>query len=166
MESVNTNIVAVPTVRVDTQPESTTNVPSYLSPDNKEQPFSIYAQENKMPYTVKYFGMDRMDYNALQIADVNNLTSKMDDIENYISNLITKEGHKDSTQTYKEVLQEIKEQLGIKDYESKERQIDKISKFISKQVKTPKLFNLKSHIKPKPRTFNNFRSLADFIHKV
>lgn len=128
------NIVAVPNQASESGiPESQAiivNGPFDL--EQKEAPLSIYAQENKMPYTAKYFGLanyiDLKESNPT--ADLTNLLPKIGAIEDYVISKVINDQYLDSTKSYRDIVQDIKDLLGIKEQETPESQIEKVFSFV------------------------------------
>jgi hypothetical protein len=122
------NIAAVPIVQIESLPQSNASIQNApvipTKPEN--EPFSLYKDMNQMPYTASYFGMSKSQYFALQQADITDLSQKMDGIENTIKEQILTGNFDDSTNTFKQIMEDASEQLGIKPYESAATKIEKL----------------------------------------
>ncbi len=124
------NIVAIPSIASPNQgAANTTYTPNpYLDlPQSKEAPFSLFQRDNQMPYSAKFFGVD---YKTLHQIEPDGIASKVQAIDDYVLGKIN-EGAFDSTKTYEQIINDIKEVLGIKEFEPTYQQVEKIHSFVS-----------------------------------
>lgn len=94
----------------------------------EESPFTLYQRDNGQPYTAKYF--DIQDFKTLETAAPEGIASRIQAIDDYVKGQIEK-GSFDSTKTYEQIIGNIKEILGIKDFEPPYEQIEKIYSFVN-----------------------------------
>lgn len=128
------NVVAQPTIQEEKAPLQSSSSHPHALAEPKEQPFTLFERDNKEPYTAKFF--DVADYQALKNIEPEGLVAKINDIENYVKDKIVNDNYFDSTKTYQEIIDNIREILGIKEFEPAYQQIAKIHSFVS--VNQPK----------------------------
>lgn len=177
------NIAASP---VSTEVPETAAAPIQNAPVVAQEPdaaiLSVYEQSKGMPYTAAYFSLSKNQFETLKSADIDDTTFKMSQIDNYVRDKIANERYIDSTKTFDRILGEIKQALGIKDYEQTAAQIDKIFSYITEgrpyirqyQVKRSSIADQIDHTKNRvisdlkgkfPNKFNRLGSFNNFFNK-
>ena len=120
------NIAASPIQPTSPEPVAPSTPAPLVQENGQHQPFTIFESEHGIPYTAKFFGYNKPSLDALAQADIDDLIPKMSMIDNYVHRKITAEGYLDSTETYQQIIANIKEMLGIQDFEPANRQIEKL----------------------------------------
>lgn len=151
------NIAAVPKTDTPSQPvNETVNQTSQLSPTPQEhQPFSL--TEN---YTSKFFGLEVPPVEL----DFDNVAGKVAIIDQYVAAKIA-DGYLDSTETYQEIISNIKEMLGISDLESSSSQIDKIVRYLTDGKFQSHEFTFRGSSKAAELDLKRSQRVADFKNK-
>ncbi len=158
------NIASKP---IQTAPD--THVPSVNSPivasTPVEETATTFEAVNQMPYTAKHFGISKSQYFALQQADITDLSPKMTAIEQYVRERITTEKFVDSTTTFDAMMRDIRNSLGIKDYETPAAQIEKIFTYITQGKGMVRKFHLRRSNLADERTHAH-RTALDQLNKT
>lgn len=136
------NVVARPSVPAEAAPVtlSTPNIYLDVKPTD-HAPFTLYQRDNQIPYAAKFF--DIQDYNVLQQIEPSGIVAKLQAIEDYVRGKIETDNYFDSTKTFDDIMADIRDILGIKDFEPSQQQIDKIHSFVlvnqpKETLQTPK----------------------------
>jgi hypothetical protein len=87
-----------------------------------EPAFSIYKQVNKIPYTAKYFNVER--------SEIPMINGTLNRIEDYVKSQIERRGLEDTLESYNNVMQEIFEAMGMEKTLRSDIRLDKIVKFL------------------------------------
>lgn len=130
MDNLAASPIQTPSQPAPTAVPSIPNSPITAETPNEETA-TTFEQIHQMPYSAKYFGMTKSQFFSLKQADITDLSPKMTAIDQYVREKITSDKYIDSTNTYNKMMDEIKSQLGIKDYETPSAQIEKIFLFIT-----------------------------------
>lgn len=89
-----------------------------------DSPLSIYERVNQVPYTLKYFGIDKLD----NLVDISDKTSK---IENFVWNKIHQQDMLDSTDSYDEIMNDLIGVVGMPENTNPYTKINKLTDFIA-----------------------------------
>lgn len=94
----------------------------------EDMPFSLYRMDNKIPFSVKFFGLQ--DFGQLSdLTDVNGLREKAKAVDAYVSSLITEQGLEDKVSSFGVIVNKILEKMGCS-IENMDTRFNKIIKFI------------------------------------
>lgn len=103
-----------------------------------EPPLSIYEKMRERPYTAEYFKLT--DWDALtDELDVLGTKEKARTVEEWVKEKIKREKLEDTTETYNEILDQYKDELGIKKTLKNDEKLDRIVKYIALLKKQRKL---------------------------
>jgi hypothetical protein len=108
-------------------------------------PLDKYSEDNGKPYAADYLGI--FFWQALTPElDVNGVTQDVKQIDEYVKNEIAEHRLTNTVGSFKEVMDSVKESMGISDNETIESKLDKIRMYINLRSKIKEKKQLDEHL--------------------
>lgn len=90
---------------------------------NTEPPVSIHEKVEGVPYTVKFFNIKDWDI-------VEKQKEKVKLVERYIKDSIKRQKLEDSTESYKDLMENIMDEIGVKKTETKDSRFQRVAMYV------------------------------------